>query len=123
LVVGRLYQEPPEFHCEVIADGMRFRIRDLGMIIEGYKTRREAEVPQEWIKKVAIQSPKDSAPKPCVSALGGSFGEGHDLQTIDGESLTTSLPEPEWLAGGSAPDFGDTQVQPQSTPIKPPPRK
>jgi hypothetical protein len=56
LVVGRIFEDPPEFHCEAVADGCRFQIRDLNLVLEGYHRRRLSEVPLEWIQKVTIRS-------------------------------------------------------------------
>jgi hypothetical protein len=58
LVVGRLYQEPPEFHAELTVDGQRFHIGDLSQVMEKYQCRRPAEVPADWIKKVRSQLPQ-----------------------------------------------------------------
>ena len=55
LVVGRILDEPPEFHCAVVADGTRFRVKDLGLVMEGYRYRRRDEVPQEWIARVSVE--------------------------------------------------------------------
>jgi len=55
LVVGRIQEEPPEFHCEATVDGVRFPIHDLNQVIEGYAHRRCEEVPREWVKKVKVK--------------------------------------------------------------------
>jgi len=55
LVVGRILDEPPEFYCAVVADGARFRVKDLGMVMEGYHARRCEEVPPEWITRVKVE--------------------------------------------------------------------
>ncbi len=55
LVVGRILDEPPQFHCEATADGVRFRVRDLSQVLEGYHRRRLAEVPEEWLRKVTVK--------------------------------------------------------------------
>ena len=55
LVVGRILDEPPEFYCAVVADGTRFRVKDLGLVLEGYHRRRRDEVPPEWIAKVNVE--------------------------------------------------------------------
>lgn len=55
LVIGRILDEPPQFHCEATADGFRFKVRDLSMILEGYHRRRVHEVPPEWISKVTVK--------------------------------------------------------------------
>jgi hypothetical protein len=40
LVVGCISDEPPEFYCAAVADGARFRVKDLGLVMEGYRARR-----------------------------------------------------------------------------------
>lgn len=59
LVVGRIEEEPPQFHCEVVADGMRFRVTDLTLVLEGYQCRRSAEVPALWLEQVAVRTASD----------------------------------------------------------------
>jgi hypothetical protein len=54
IVVGRISQEPPEFHAEVIVDGVRFRVRELAPVVERYERRRVSEVPSEWLEKVGV---------------------------------------------------------------------
>jgi hypothetical protein len=56
IVVGRIRYEPPEFHCEVTVDGVRFAIKDLGTIMAGYQRRREREVPPEWLDRLTVKS-------------------------------------------------------------------
>ena len=56
LVVGRILDEPPEFYCAVMADGTRFRVRDLSLVMEGYRQRRRDEVPGEWLDKVKVEA-------------------------------------------------------------------
>lgn len=55
LVVGRIQDEPPEFHAEVVADGLRFRVRDLNLVLEGYRHRRRHEVPREWLTQLTVK--------------------------------------------------------------------
>lgn len=55
LVVGRILDEPPQFHCEATADGVRFAVRDLSQVLEGYHRRRVTEVPEEWLRKVTVK--------------------------------------------------------------------
>lgn len=55
LVVGRILDEPPEFHCEVVADGTRFHVKDLRLIMDGYRERRRDEVPPSWIARVSVE--------------------------------------------------------------------
>jgi proteasome lid subunit RPN8/RPN11 len=55
LVVGRILDEPPEFHCAVVADGSRFRVKDVRLVMDGYQQRRRDEVPPEWIARVTVE--------------------------------------------------------------------
>jgi hypothetical protein len=55
LVVGRIQQEPPEFYCAVTADGGRFEVKDLKLVMESYQERRRNEVPEEWIDQVSVE--------------------------------------------------------------------
>ncbi|MHC1768643.1 MAG: hypothetical protein AB9869_30915 [Verrucomicrobiia bacterium] len=55
LVVGRIRQEPPHFHCEATVDEFRFKVPDLSVVVEGYHSRRIAEVPGEWVEKVTVK--------------------------------------------------------------------
>ncbi len=53
VVVGRLYREPPELHCEIVVDGTRFEV-DPSEVIEGYEARKEA-VPAAWMDRVGVE--------------------------------------------------------------------
>jgi hypothetical protein len=55
LVVGRILDEPPQIICEAVADGCRFKVPDLSLVLEGYHRRRIKEVPQQWINKVSVK--------------------------------------------------------------------
>ena len=54
IVVGRLFSEV-EFHIVVTVDGMRFRVKRIETVVEGYEQRRVDEVPSEWIAKVEVR--------------------------------------------------------------------
>ena len=54
LIVGRISQEPPEFSITAVVDGLRFRVRHLESVVEGYDRRRADEVPADWIGKVSV---------------------------------------------------------------------
>ncbi|KYK23612.1 hypothetical protein AYK24_07315 [Thermoplasmatales archaeon SG8-52-4] len=54
IVVGRIHQEPPEFHIESVVDGERFKIMPES-ILEGYNHRRKG-IPHEWINQVEIET-------------------------------------------------------------------
>jgi hypothetical protein len=77
LVVGRLYKEPPEFHCEVTVDGHRFLVRDLSAVLAGYRRRRCDEVPREWFDKLTIR-PWNSAARSLANDSAGTTRQGAD---------------------------------------------
>jgi hypothetical protein len=52
IVVGRIHMEPPEFHAEIIVDGMRFKVEP-DMILEGYLQR--APISKKYLKQVEIE--------------------------------------------------------------------
>jgi len=54
IVVGRIWDEPPEFHVEAIVDGVRFPL-DLDQAVEGYERRRN-KISGRWLDKVEIES-------------------------------------------------------------------
>ncbi|NLH75106.1 MAG: hypothetical protein GX456_18825 [Verrucomicrobia bacterium] len=54
LVVGRLSNEPPEFHCSVVVDGVRFKA-DVSIIASGYERRRPEDVPAEWFRRITTR--------------------------------------------------------------------
>ena len=56
VVVGRINEEPPEFHVEVVVDRTRFRVNNLSSVVQGYSRRRPREVPQAWIDQVKIMT-------------------------------------------------------------------
>ena len=51
IVVGRLHQEPPEFHVEGVVDGTRFPF-EWDDVVTGYQQR--ATFPAEWLDQVAV---------------------------------------------------------------------
>ena len=52
VVVGRIFGEPPEFHCEFVVDGARFPV-GLSEVVERYERRRD-DVPPQWIDRVEV---------------------------------------------------------------------
>jgi len=75
IVVGRLYDEPPDLHIEAVVDGARFALEPDDVIenFDGYHARN-ADVPQQWIDRVEVETestvvsitysgPKRSGPK------------------------------------------------------------
>lgn len=66
IVVGKIDQEPPEFHIEIVVDGSRFEVKDHDIIFEGYKYR-DMDVPAEWMTQVTKKS---------WSWQGGDYKEG-----------------------------------------------
>lgn len=78
VVVGRIFDEPPQFHAEATVDGMRFRLEGLAMVTEGYDRRRKNEVPPEWLERVSIH---DWKPTKYYSPSGASAGAGGSRAT------------------------------------------
>lgn len=54
IVVGRIDEEPPEFHVEAVADGTRFALRR-DQAFEGYK-ERSRQFPAEWLDQVTVET-------------------------------------------------------------------
>ena len=92
VLIGRLYREPPELHVEAVVDGTRFRVPE-PVAFAGYRKRR-LRVPQEWIDKVKVESPKpycssdyedrkgrhghySSSHSGYGSSYNGGYGSGH----------------------------------------------
>jgi hypothetical protein len=72
IVVGRIDQEPPEFHVEAVVDGARFRVKR-DAFFEGYNRRRR-KVPDEWLSMVQIET--------VAGSHGYSTAYGQDGDTI-----------------------------------------
>lgn len=54
IVVGKISQEPPEFHVAVTVDGSRFTVKDWSQVIEDYG-RRSKQYPREWNNQITIR--------------------------------------------------------------------
>lgn len=52
-VVGRIQDEPPEFHLELAIGGYRFMLT-MDQIFEGYRQRRRY-VPRKWLEQVRVK--------------------------------------------------------------------
>jgi hypothetical protein len=52
IVVGRIFDEPPQFHCEFVVDGTRFPV-GYSEVVERYQRRRD-DVPRDWIDRVEV---------------------------------------------------------------------
>jgi hypothetical protein len=53
VVVGRIDEEPPQFHLDIAVDGQRFLLK-FGQFLRGYHRRRQL-VPQAWMDKVQVK--------------------------------------------------------------------
>lgn len=92
LVVGRILDEPPEFHCEATADGVRFQVNDLSLVLEGYVRRRTNEVPEEWLDKITVK-PWNSAKRHSLSPQTGlGFANSSTVLNVQGELEAKPLP-------------------------------
>ncbi len=60
VVVGRIRSEPPEFHCEFVVDGARFRVEPK-MAFAGYRRRRD-DMPTDWLDRVDVRFLDDAPP-------------------------------------------------------------
>lgn len=74
VVVGKLYREPPELHCEIVVDGTRFEV-DPAEVIEGYDARCES-VPKAWIDKVEVDVLGPVSASTREPGRGGNDGNG-----------------------------------------------
>jgi hypothetical protein len=70
-VVGRIDQEPPEFHLELAVDGHRFGLK-FDQLFRGYK-RRRLSVPRAWLDQVKI---KVQRPQSWIESNQGYGGYG-----------------------------------------------
>jgi hypothetical protein len=53
LVIGRVHEEPPQFHLEIAVDGQRFSVQ-FHHFLKGYRRRRRI-VPQRWMDQVKVK--------------------------------------------------------------------
>jgi PRTRC genetic system protein A len=77
LVVGKIYREPPELHCEFVVDGVRFEVLP-SAVIEGYE-KRNMRVRQDWIDRVEVEvlsSSSKDAHSWNAGGNGGAYGYG-----------------------------------------------
>lgn len=54
LIVGDITKEPPDLFCAVVADGQRFDVKDLGLMLEDY-IQRDQQFPKEWMSKLKVE--------------------------------------------------------------------
>jgi len=52
VVIGRVHEEPPEFHIDATIDGVRFSVAS-DLVLEGYGERSPA-FPREWLDAVEV---------------------------------------------------------------------
>lgn len=58
IIVGKIYDKRPQFYCDAVVDGMRFKVEDLSLIWEGFDQADTASVPKEWLDKVKLEAKK-----------------------------------------------------------------
>lgn len=78
MIVGKVHQEPPEFHVDIVVDGARFKLKDPLSIIEGYK-HRNMDIPDEWMKKVKRKTytwAKGDYKGGCYGGFEGGYSDG-----------------------------------------------
>lgn len=88
IVVGRIYDEPPQFHVEATVDGRRFPVQP-EEIFEGYDSRR-SDFPEQWFDWLKIEL--SSAFTYSVSSSKWSSGTGSS--GCSGHGHTASSPSP-----------------------------
>jgi len=87
VVVGRLYQEPPDVHIEVVVDGVRFPVA-YEAVVGGYEERR-SDFPSGWIDRLQVKeatswgtgygsSYRSNGGPRSVSGYGSSYGSSYD---------------------------------------------
>lgn len=79
IVVGKIDQEPPDFHAEIVVDGARFKVTDPLTLFEKYN-RRNKEIPAEWMEKVKKKKWSWSANEykgGYYGGMGGGYMDGH----------------------------------------------
>jgi proteasome lid subunit RPN8/RPN11 len=74
VVVGRIGQEPPDVHAEIVVDGTRFSVDPLD-VIAGYERRTE-EVPAAWIAQVGVEDVSKTWSDGWPWSGGSSYGAG-----------------------------------------------
>ena len=92
LIVGRIFDEPPQFHCEFVVDGERFELQQ-DEVVEGYE-RRRTDVPREWIDRIEIErkrwhaqdtySPKGYGSQSNNDGYGNGYGYGYGSGSSSG---------------------------------------
>lgn len=70
IIVGHIDQKVPQFHCEAVVDGERFKVDDLDLVWEGFDKIDTASVPPEWMDKVKLEIKKYSGFGWSYSGLG-----------------------------------------------------
>lgn len=69
LIAGYLKDPKPSFACVAVADGTRFEVKDLTIVMEKYESSDLKAVPEEWMKKITH--------KEYASTYDGGGYEGH----------------------------------------------
>ena len=116
LVVGRILGEPPEFHCEVTADGTRFRVKDLALVIAGYQKRRR-DVPHDWLAKVSVELWSNSKRRSQYSHSSGTMPYSAPRE-LEAEEVSPSATHKSPAAASGAPQVS-TACTPGEAPFSP----
>ena len=54
-MVGRVFDDRPDFHADAIVDGARFPVRTLDLVMEPYEGFNLDAVPPEWLCRVTVR--------------------------------------------------------------------
>ena len=52
LIAGYLKDPKPSFHCIVVADGTRFKVKDHSRVMAGFHSTKGVTFPKDWLDKV-----------------------------------------------------------------------
>lgn len=54
MVLGKITQTEPDFHCEFAVDGMRFLVR-YNLVVDGKYGQTDMNFPKEWMKTITLK--------------------------------------------------------------------
>ena len=81
IVIGRVFDEPPEFFVQAVVDGTRFNLK-LKQVLEGYRRRTE-EFPDCWLDRVSIKCGGKTRPARPRPEQAQDEGDGESKSAAD----------------------------------------
>lgn len=58
IVVGHIDAPIPQFYCDAVVDGQRFKVDNLSTVWEGFSEPDTDSVPPEWVERVKLEKAK-----------------------------------------------------------------